>query len=249
MNCVPASELLLRTRAREVLGYLRFLRIAVEKNPTVTAVSSHGILQHRMPRSLTYTLKANLYLLLYSAMEATFIQLIDEIHESVGENAGSVDNLHSELFLHVVRGFKSSTTGVDVGTTQSPIGAAIIKLWSKEWKNKTKGKDKRTGAISGNVDGLSMHQHLRRYGVVAGDADSPLPHLTHKSLQYAKDRRNMLAHGELGFAELGRGYSVQGLTDDARGVFRTLARVAQHVNGYLVARGYLKDSVWHSQFQ
>lgn len=249
MNYIPASELLLRTRAREVLSYLRFLRIAVEKNATITASIAHGQLLHRMPRDLTHTLKANLYLLLYSAMEAAFIQLIDEIHDVIGQNADNVDSLRSELFLQVVRSFKNSQTDVANNTIDAPIGTAVMAFWCQEWKSKTKAKDKRTGAISGNVDGMSMHQYLRRYGVVAGDAKRPLPHLTHKALQLAKDRRNMLAHGELGFAELGRNYSVEELIGDARGVFRTLVSIAQEVNRYLLAQGYLKDSAWQGQLQ
>jgi hypothetical protein len=249
MNCVSASELLLRTRAREILSYLRFLRIAVEKNATVTASASSGQLQHRMPRNLTYTLKANLYLLLYSAMEATFIQLIDDIHEVVGNNTETVDSLHSDLFLQVVSSFKQSRVPITSHEVQTPIGAAVMSLWCKEWRSKTKGKEKRTGELSGNVDGLSMHKHLRRYGVVTGTDKNPLPHLTHKALQYSKDRRNMLAHGELGFAELGSSYSVEELIADARGVFKTLVRISQQVNSYLDAKGYLKDSSWHSQPQ
>lgn len=243
MTYVPATELLIKTRAREVQSYLRFLRVAVEKNATVTAALPNGQLQQKMPRELAHTLKANLYLLLYSAMEAAFIQLIDEIHDKVGETA-SVDDLRTELFLQVIRSFKLSTTDVLSTNCEAPIGNAVIAFWFKEWKSKTKAKDKRTGAISGNVDGLSIHQHLRRYGVVSGTDDEPHPHLTHKALQYAKDRRNMLAHGELGFAQLGRNYSVEGLVADARGVFRTLVRISQEVNSYLQVQGYLKDSAW-----
>lgn len=249
MSCIPASELLLRTRAREVLSYLRFLRIAVEKNATVTASIAHEQILHRMPRDLIHTLKANLYLLLYSAMEAAFIQLIDEIHDVIGQNADNVDNLRSELFLQVVRSFKNSQKNVASDTIDAPIGTAVMSFWCQEWKSKTKAKDKRTGTLSGNVDGLSMHKYLRRYGVVAGDANMPLPHLTHKALKLAKDRRNKLAHGELGFAELGRNYSVDELIEDARGVFRTLVSIAQEVNHYLLERGYLKNSTWQSQLQ
>lgn len=245
MNYVPVSQLLLQTRAREVVSYLRFLRVAVERNATIIASSSHGEIHHRVPRDLTATLKANLYLLLYSAMEAAFVQLIDEIHSVVGENAESIDALRTELFLLVVRSFKQSKTDVVVDTLQAPLGTAIINFWRKEWSSKTQGKEKRNGAISGNIDGLSMHKQLRSYGIVFGAENSPQPHLTHKALQYAKERRNMLAHGELGFSELGRNYSVEELHRDAKGVFRTLVRISQEVNSYLGAKGYLKDSTWN----
>lgn len=246
MIYIPESDFLLRTRAREIISYLRFLRVAVEQHAILTAQTTTSTLQIEIPRSLTYTLKANVYLLLYSAMEATFVQLIDEIHECVQQNASSVDHLQSDLLLHITRTFKSSKTDVVHTNIQPPIGEALMALWKKEWKSKTKGKERRTGGISGNIDGKAMHQQLLKYGAVQGVGNSPMPHLTHKALESAKDRRNMLAHGELGFSDLGQGISVDELFTDARHVFKTLVRIALHVNGYLGAKGYLINSTWNT---
>jgi hypothetical protein len=249
MNCIPASELLLRTRAREVVSYLRFLRIAVEKNVKVTANTTQGELEHRMPRNLTYTFKANLYLLLYSAMEATFTQLIYEMHDVIGANANSLDSLRSELFMLIIKSFKKNSIPLSIEMLPVPISQVIMDSWCKEWRNKTKAKDKRKGTFAGNVDGLLMHEHLLSYGVVVGvgDEKKPQPRLTHRSLEYAKDRRNQLAHGELGFSELGRGQSFEELKDHARAIFETLVRIAQEINKYLLAKGYLKDSTWNRE--
>ncbi len=244
MRNVPASALLLRTRAREAITYLQFLHVAVDINATITVTSPAHHQSVSVSRELTHTLKANLYLLLYSAMEATLVQLIDEIHEAVKTHGISVDALHQELFLHVTREFKRSTTDVAQNTVVAPIGIAVMQLWSKQWQDKSSAKDKRTGLISGNVDGLAIHQHLRRYGVVGGDIDKPHPKLTHRALKKAKDRRNILAHGEFGFADLGRNFSIQELTQDARDVFRTLIQITRRVDKYLNARGYLKTSSW-----
>jgi hypothetical protein len=243
---VPESNFLLRARAREVISYLRFLRVVVEQKATLTAQTTTSTLQVVIPRSLTYTLKANVYLLLYSVMEATFVQLIDEIHKCVEQNASSVDHLQSDLLLHITRTFKASKTDVVHSNMQAPIGEALMVLWRNEWKNKTKGKERRTGGISGNIDGRAMHQLLLKYGAVQRASDDPMPHLTHKALESAKDRRNMLAHGELGFSDLGRGISVDELFTDARDVFKTLVRIALHVNGYLGAKGYLTNSTWQA---
>jgi len=249
MNSVPASELLLRTRAREVISYLRFLRVAVEKNVKVTASTAQEKLEHRVSRNLTYTLKANLYLLLYSAMEATFTQLIDEMHDAIGVNTDSLDSLRSELFILIIKNFKKSSTPIPMEAL--PVSQTIMEMWCQEWRNKTKAKDKRKGTFAGNVDGLVMHQHMVSYGIVAsiGDGKKPQPHLTHKSLEYAKDRRNQLAHGELGFSELGRGQSLEELNDHARAIFKTLVRIAQEINQYLLAKGYLKESDWNRPLQ
>ena len=153
MRNVPASALLLRTRAREAVTYLQFLDVATDINATITVSSPINQKSATVSRELTNTLKANLYLLLYSAMEATLVQLIDEIHEAVKSHDISVDALHQELFLHVTREFKRSTTDVAHNTLAAPIGVAVMQFWSKQWQGKSNAKDKRTGQISGNVDG------------------------------------------------------------------------------------------------
>ena len=58
---------LLRERAHEVVAYVRFLRVAVERDATVTATPGQRL---AINKNLTHTLKANLYLLLYSTVEA-----------------------------------------------------------------------------------------------------------------------------------------------------------------------------------
>ncbi len=244
MNCIPHTEQLLKIRSREILVYLRFLRVAVEKNSTLSYGSTHRI-QHAISRELTNTLKANLYLLLYNAMEAIFIKLIDEIHDVIGRKNVNIDELCNQLFFEVIRSFKNSNTDIS-NDIEAPLNTTIMEFWKKEWEQKVTSKEKRKGTISGNVDGKQMQEHLRRYGVVPKDEKKVAARLTHKALQLTKNRRNLLAHGEQGFAEFGMNLSVEELITDARSVFKTLTYIAIEVNKYLSAQGYLKSSSWNS---
>ena len=67
---------MLRERAHEVVAYVRFLRVAVERDATVTATPGQRL---AINKNLTHTLKANLYLLLYSTVEACMTQLVEDM--------------------------------------------------------------------------------------------------------------------------------------------------------------------------
>jgi len=81
---VAATMDLLRTRGKEILSYLVFLDLAVENDAKITADS--GQRQLNLDKSLSHVLKANLSLLLYSAMEASTVSLLDDMHDAIGKN-------------------------------------------------------------------------------------------------------------------------------------------------------------------
>lgn len=237
MSSVDITRDLLRTRSREVMAYVRFLRVALESQAAL--VAKDGRVALPLSKNITHTLKANLLLLLYSAMEATVVQLLDEMHSAIGSQCTSADELNSELFLLVVRSFKESTGGVNAQTMQQPLHQSIFQAWFNDWKQRD-GKKRRSGGISGNVDSKAIYSQLKRFGVVeTGQDDCPPAHLAHPSLKLVKDRRNVLAHGEQSFVTLGQGLAFEELVIDARYVFRTLAKVVQEVNLYLESERYL----------
>lgn len=237
MNHVPNTQELLREREEEVTGYLEFVTVAAERQAVILA--NEGALVFPLSLELTHTLKANLLLLLYSVMEATLIQLLDEMHEAIGSNCDSADRLNSELLRLVLKTFQKDAKGQALNTG-SPLHHGLFQYWIKDWQGKTKAKEKRGDGISGSVDGLVFYQQLRKFGVVAKTQDDKAPtHLTHNALQRVKDKRNALAHGEKSFADLGRQLSVQELEADATAVFNTLKQIAIEVNNYLEDRRYL----------
>lgn len=237
MSQVPLTDALLSERSEEVTAYLEFLKVAVERRAVLTA--KDGDLVLHLSQELTHTLKANLVLLLYSAMEATLIQLLDEMHNAIGVNCTSVDALNAQLLRVVLRTVKKDTDE-KVLLSAAPLHTSLFEFWMDDWKSRTSGKDKRVDGISGSVDSLVFYQQLKKFGVVAPTAnDRPPSHLTHRALQKVKNKRNELAHGEKSFTDLGRDLAVEDLESDSSAVFGNLQKIADEVDTYLRDQRYL----------
>lgn len=228
------TQTLLRERAREVVAYVRFLHVAVERDATVIAGPGTNRVIHK---DLTHTLKANLYLLLYSTVEACMTQLVEDIHRTIAASSAGADELCSELFLHVLHRFRAGADATEVNTAR-PIHAGIVQRWLNDYRDAVKAN--RNYLFSGNLDGRSIHEILRKYGVVPAGQPKPHPRHTHLSLQTAKNHRNDLAHGTKSFRELGRTVAVPTLHDEARQVLRTLCNIVQAVDGYLQQKRFLR---------
>ncbi|MBT9514774.1 MAG: hypothetical protein IV104_20730 [Acidovorax sp.] len=237
MNHVPSTQLLLIEREKEVAGYVEFLLVAADRPSVISA--NGGEVHLSLSLDLIHTLKSNLLLLLYSAMEATLVQLLDEMHGAIDTYCDSADRLNSELLRLVLKTFQKDAKGQALNTN-SPLHQGLFRYWIQDWQGKTSAKDKRSDGISGSVDGLVFYKQLRKFGVVAKTQDDKAPnHLTHNALQRIKNNRNALAHGETSFTDLGRQLSVQELEADAGAVFTTLKQIATEVNNYLEGRRYL----------
>lgn len=237
MNHVPSTQLLLQERESEVRGYLEFLTVAANRPAVISA--NDGAPTLPLSLELTHTLKANLLLLLYSVMEATLVQLLDEMHDAIDSNCDSADCLNSELLRLVLKTFQKDTKWHALNDN-SPLHQGLFQYWIKDWQGKTSAKDKRGDGISGSVDGLVFYKQLRKFGVVAKTEDDKAPtHLTHNALQRIKNNRNALAHGEKSFTDLGRQLSVEELNADSAAVFTTLKQIAIEVDNYLEDRRYL----------
>ena len=235
---VALTKALIRTRAHEALAYLRFLKIACEKDALVTAISGKKSLP--LHKGLTHTLKAGLCLILYSAMEAALVQLLDEMYEAIGNHCRSTDELNAQTLLLVARHFKSRSADIDSGNTHTPLNECLFQIWRTDWAN-SNSREKRSASISGSVDSKAISDQLRRFGVLSAASAAPA-HLSHNALQTMKFRRNQLAHGDQSFAELGQSLSYQELCIDARNVFRVLAGVAKEVEMFLTDKRYRRTS-------
>jgi len=238
MSRVPATQVLLSDREKEIKTYLEFLKIATERPAVVSA--KEGALKLTLSMDLTHTLKASLVLLLYSAMEATLVQLLDEMHEEIGSNCNSADTLNAALLRLVLKTVRSDSSGkiLQVG---SPLHQSLFSHWISDWQSKTSGKEKRDGSISGSVDGKVFYEQLlMKFGVVPPTPNNlPPSHLTHHALQQVKKNRNELAHGEKSFVDLGQSLAVQSLEVDATNVFATLFQITQEVDAFLDQQRYL----------
>jgi MAE_28990/MAE_18760-like HEPN len=241
MSQVPLTNDLLTQRNLEITAYLEFLNVAVERPAVLMA--KNGELELNLTMDLTHTLKANLVLLLYSVMEAALVQLLDEMHEEIGTNCTSADNLNEQLLKLVMRTVKKDQQDAAL-LPGKPLHESLFAYWISDWQSRPTGKEKRGDGISGSVDSLVFYKQLKKFGVVAKtDDDRPPSHLTSPALQKVKNNRNELAHGEKSFTDLGRDLAVPTLESDAKAIFETLSKIAFEVDRYLQERRYLASPV------
>lgn len=237
MSQVPLTDDLLSQRSIEITAYLDFLKVAVERPAVLRA--KNGEVELHLTLELTHTLKANLVLLLYSAMEAALIQLLDEMHDTIETNCSSADDLNDQLLRLVMRTVKKDQQEAAL-LPGKPLHESLFTYWISDWKRRGSGKEKRVDGISGSVDSLVFYQQLRKFGVIAKtDNDRPPIHLTNPALQKVKNNRNELAHGEKSFTDLGRELAVPTLEADSVAVFETLRKIASEVDSYLQGQRYL----------
>lgn len=237
MRQIPLTDALLTDRNAEVTAYLEFLKVAVERRSRISA--KDGTLNLELSHELTHTLKANLVLLLYSAMEATLIQLLDEMYDAIGSNCSSADQLNHDLLRLVLKTVRIDKNQA-VLDLAAPLHQSLFAYWISDWKRRNSAKDKRGDGISGSVDSVVFYKQLKKFGVVpTTQSNSPPNHLANSALQKVKNKRNELAHGEKSFADLGRDLAVDSLENDALAVFDTLRNIANEVGNYLQEQRYL----------
>jgi hypothetical protein len=229
------SQDLLKSRRKEVTGYLRFLEKALETN---AEIQSPGAVQLPLELELTHTLKANTYLLLYNTIEALMTQLLAEIHDEIKASNATLDDLNPKLYLEVIRKLKSGEENI-AETFSHPSGRPFLDYWLRDYEKRIQAN--RNPHFSGNIDGMRIKIIGLKYGFATGD-DVADAKLTHKALQDAKNHRNTLAHGEKSFTDLGRSLSYAQIRDDAVATLRTLNTIRLVVDDFLAVEGYRRPS-------
>ena len=230
------SQDLLKSRRKEVTGYLRFLERALDTNATIQSISASPL---QLELELTHTLKANTYLLLYNTIEAVMSQLLAEIHDEIKASDVNLDDLNPNLYLEVIRKLKQGKESIEDNFSY-PCGRPFVEYWLRDYK-KAVG-DNRNPHFSGNIDGMKIKTIGLKYGFAIGN-DAVDSKLTHAALQKAKNHRNTLAHGEKSFTDLGRGLSYTQIRDDAVATLRTLGTIRIVVNDFLKSEGYRRPRI------
>lgn len=236
MKHLPITHKLFVERRQEVFAYLRFLRAALARDSCIRFPGQSREFEFSTNKELTHTLKANTYLLLYSVVEATLTQAIDEIHGAIRASDAELDQLHPRLFLQVLRRFKHSKTDADDKNTHVPSGRSLIEFWLRDYE--TQDKANKNYLFSGNLDGRKISEIGESYGFASGDQVKDA-HLRHQSLKTTKDNRNILAHGELSFRDFGRDLIQGSIETDAVNLLRCVRAVIRTIDDYLAERRYL----------
>lgn len=229
------SRAMLNLRATEVRAYLAFLQAALERGAEIHARTLPA--PFALDIELTHTLKANTYLLLYNVVEATMTQLVADIHRTVKQSGAVLDQLHPQMYVHILRRFRASEADVAEEAVPAPSGSTIVNHWLDDYEKRA--RENRNYLLSGNVDSRRIREIGRKYGFTGLD-ETQDAHLSHASLLTTKTRRNELAHGGLSFRDCGQELAYADVASDAHGLLNCLANVVGHVDDYLKRELYLR---------
>lgn len=227
-----ASEAHLQVRKEEIEGYLIFLKACISKNAKLVYQGGELVLS----LDVTHALKSNAYLLLYSAVESTMVQLMEEVHDALEAAKNlELDRLHPALCLHILRNLKEVSTDFSENDLPTPIGKSMLTLWLKDYKKKIQ-PNKAHPLFNGNVDSKIIVKIAQQYGFCPQDDST----IRHPSLLTAKQRRNRLAHGSTSFTDMGKDLSYEQIEQDAEDILSTLKHLIATVNQYLASQAFLQ---------
>lgn len=178
------------------------------------------------------SMKANIILMLYNAVESTLTKSLERIHEKIKEKRLKYDNLCGEIkkILAVYYGY-SMEKSANVSCAMDFVlqladfinGNVCFNISYKELSQKYP-------MYSGNLDSKEIKTVLKRYGIVYDEKCA--------ELKTIKDDRNKLAHGEDSFEEIGRNLSIPQLEEMASRAFEYLEKMVNEIEGYLNEERY-----------
>lgn len=217
-------EMRFRDRAAEVEHYFKLLSAVEDALVARGAAWRDG--RKKLPRVLGEDLslklmKATAFLLMYNLVEATVRDSIESIWRAVGtSNAQVLELLPSMREIWIGSEFKRKDAFSASAETYKSVTIGILssvsegKIPSIEFKRVTGG---------GNID----HDVIKRMCVTHGLQFSPPKNARNGvDLSTVKGRRNVLAHGEQSFEEIGSSHATSDLID-IKG--RSVAYLRQYV--------------------
>lgn len=180
------------------------------------------------------SMKANVVMMLYNAVEATVTQCLEKVHDKIKTNnvkyrdlSGELQKLIAVYYGHSIDKSANVDNAMDYVLQFSDFvnGNANVSISYKELTKKYQ-------LYSGNLDTKEILNVLGKYGVDFEQRCS--------ELKTIKDYRNKLAHGEESFEEIGRVLSVEQLLEMKSRAFEFLENMINAIAEYLTEENYMK---------
>jgi hypothetical protein len=210
-----------QTRASEIENYFQFVeQLADGRFQLVATDGTSPSLGADAYDSLLKTLKANGFILLYNLVESTMKNAIEAVFDEFRASGVSFDDCREEVRQIVLANLKAHNPD-RVFTNLSPIAQKIL--------TETFRKEK---AFAGNVDARKIKEVARDYGFRPPTGKSG-------NLLTVKSLRNDLAHGDKSFAEVGKDFDVQRMSEIKTEVVDYLREVLTNVSDYISNKDYL----------
>lgn len=177
-------------------------------------------------------LKANGYLLLYSLVESTVRNALEEIHSTFSNESLKYDELIDEIKALWIdfnyRKFKDKNA-FDIASEINNIGMTTVEIAFSDYIEKIK-----SGDISGNLDRRKIEGLAQKYKF------SKNQRVSGPELFIIKNNRNRLAHGEISFKDLGKAYNKNDMARTKKVCILYLKEMLLHIEKYLNDKKYKK---------
>lgn len=163
------------------------------------------------------TLKATLFLLFYNLIESVIYTAFEMVFDAIAGNCVSFSNLTANVQKQYKRFDKNATI----------TEAELLSLSLSKYLNNVT-------LFSGNLDARSIRKLMNEW-----DIDSDFHFRGEEKLLTIKNYRNVLAHGERSFKDVGRGYTMKEMREFGEILFDYLNALIQIIELYLKSKGYL----------
>ena len=200
----------------------------------------HQKTQNSMLKTLT-CIRASILLMLYNMVEAVMRECLRAIHNRLIGRWLTYDVLNTEIKQLLLSYFRNK---IEKKTTSSCIESDYVQLIELLHAHITfdleyDTLEKKVSLYSGNLDAKKIKQTLRKYGVAMQKEDSVLKRAD-SNLTNIKNWRNILAHGEKGFEEVGRDISSMCLRSLYQGACEYMSAVIDAVDIFLQEDLYMR---------
>lgn len=215
----------LLSRKAETENVLHFVKFVIDNTATFKT-SEYDVL------SVFTSLKSNVVLMLYNAVEATVTNCLQKIHVVIKTKNLRYKDLTPELQKICIgyhRRMINCQTDLD---SEVDVILDTLRLLNSETYFLLSYDDliKYYQLYSGNLDAKKIGNVLNKYGIIFEEKCS--------ELKFIKDNRNILAHGEKTFEEVGRDVSIQQLQVMTDRTFEYLLKLIENVELFLVNKKY-----------
>lgn len=173
------------------------------------------------------SMKANIIMMLYNAVESTVGQCLEKVHEKINTKNLKYNDLSDELkklmavyYGHSIDKANNIDNAMEYVLQFSDFVNGNVKI-SISYEELTK----KYQLYSGNLDSREIINVLKKYGIDFEQRCS--------ELKTIKVYRNKLAHGEESFEEIGRTLSVQQLQEMENRTFEYLENMIDVIAHYL----------------
>lgn len=173
------------------------------------------------------SMKANIIMMLYNAVESTVSQCLEKVHDRINAN-----NLKYEELSDDIKKLIAVYYGHSIDQANNVDNAMEYVLRFSDFINGNMNISisyeeltKKYQMYSGNLDTREILNVLKKYGINFEQRCS--------ELKTIKDYRNKLAHGEESFEEIGRTLSVQQLQEMENRTFEYLETMITEITKYL----------------